>query len=126
MASFCSFGDGMKLPVTIWLVVLLLGLYGTYSFWIATETRHWSGAAWGLLAISGCVGLITRKRWSQHFVYLLSLLLVINWAYAVWQVAIRGWPHPDTLTTVFSLLPGIFLVLVCAGCSLAVFRYFHE
>jgi hypothetical protein len=60
-----------------------------------------------------------------YFVYSVSLLLIAGWGYAVWQVAARGWPYPDIPSTVISLLPGILLVLLSAGSSIAVFRYFR-
>ncbi len=115
----------MKKQIPAWTVALLLGSFGLYGLWIAFSLHDWVPAAWGILALVGCVGLLLRKKWSQYLVYVVLLGIIVSWAIGVWQVAATGWPYADPLSSIISLAPGILLVLFCAGCGLVVFRYFR-
>jgi hypothetical protein len=116
----------MKAPVTIWLVVLFLGLYGIYGFWIAIAAKSWPTAVPGLLAFAACGSLAAGTRLSQYIVYLLAFLLAAGWAFAGWLAASGGWPYPDIPSTVISLLPGTALVLGFGAACLVVYRHFQE
>lgn len=116
----------MKSSVKIWIVSLLLGLYGVYCLWVFIEAGGWFNAIWGVIAVSGCVGLITGRRWSQYIVYFMSLSLVVIWTYLVWLATNAGWPDGGTLSTVISLFPGVAIVVTCAACSFFVFKHFQR
>lgn len=115
----------MTRPVAIWVVIALVGSFGAYCFRAVAETWSWPVAVLGALALTGSFGLVLRRRWSRYVVYSLAFLLISYWSYELWHVVLRGWPYPDLLSSLISLIPGAALILVCLGCCLVTFRYFR-
>jgi hypothetical protein len=110
----------------MWLVGLVLGGYGFYSLFLSYEFASWPSAAWSCVAIIGGLGLIMNKKWSQYFVYLYAAAMIYSWSYSAYSVVQQGWPYPDTKSTIISLIPGMFLLTLCAASSIAVFLYFKN
>jgi hypothetical protein len=61
--------------------------------------------------------------WSRFLVYGLAAFVVLTWLYAVWHVARVGWAYSTATDTVLSLVPGLVLVVACAGCALIASRH---
>lgn len=108
------------------IVPILLAGLGIYYLWIAFGSGHWTThGAWGAVALYGAVGLFLQQSWSRYIVYALATFLSVGWALDTWQAAAAGWPHGDLADTLLALLPGILLVVACAGSSSIVFRNFR-
>ena len=71
-------------------------------------------------------GLLRLQGWARPLAYLFAAALALGWIYAVWQVARRGWPYPDVLGTVLSLIPGVLLLSLCAGGAWIVHRQYRR
>ena len=106
------------------LAVLLL-LTASYLGWwsIAYGQYLWLAAA--AVSVAAAFGLILRKRWGAYLWYLIALTASVLWFVVVVQVAISGWPYPDLVSSVISLVPGMALLAVCAFGTIAVARYFR-
>jgi len=92
-----------------------LALYGAWALWVSVPRAHWVTAAIGGFAVLTAVGLLRLQSWARLPAYLFAGALALGWVYAVWKVARQGWPYPDRLGTVLSLIPGIFLLSFCTG-----------
>jgi len=110
-----------SMRVGVWLVVALVGAYGAYGLWVAaTRDGVWSlAAAYGVLALAGAAALAAGKRWAQPLVHAVTASVAGGWLLAVWVIA------RQRAVELVELVPGFFLVLACAACSLVVFRHFR-
>lgn len=116
----------MKRPASIWLVALVLTAYGLSGAWVAVGARYWAPGVMALLSLAGAVGLVLGRRWARFFVYVVALLVVLSWAYAIWIMTRAGWPYRDAWSTAMALLPGALLVVLCGGSSVLVWRHFRR
>ena len=117
-----------KLPLKIWLVVLLVGLWGAYCLQAGADGELFS-TIFGVATLIGCAGLAAGKLWSQYVIYALSLFIGVYWISMMGYGMAQGlWPYPDesTFVSVLAIIPGISLMLVTGACCLAVFRFFRQ
>lgn len=75
----------------------------------------------GLGAVLTAGGLMFLKPWAKYLAYGFAICLAANWLYVVWQITAQGWPYEDVLLNVFSLLPGLLLLLICVGGAYVVY-----
>ena len=81
-----------------------------------------AGAAFVVCA----AGLFLGKRWGALLWYAIALTVSCAWLVSVVRVALDGWPYPGVLESLISLVPGLLLLLVCVGGSVAVARDFRR
>ena len=103
-----------------------LALWGAWALWVSFPRAHWVNAALGGTALLTAAGLLRLQGWARPLAYLFAAALALGWIYAVWQVARRGWPYPDVLGTVLSLIPGVLLLSLCVGGAWIVHRQYRR
>ncbi len=103
-----------------------LALWGAWAIWMSLTNRHWIIGALGGVALVIAGGLLCLTVWAKYLAYFFAVGLALSWAYAVWQVISRGWPYDDWLTTVVSLIPGAFLLIICAGGSWVIHKQYRQ
>ena len=116
----------MRAQATMLWAVLPLAVWGGWAIWATLQGRHWITAGLGVVAFLTAGGLLLLKVWAKYLAYMFAAGLALSWAYLVWQVAARGWPYRDVLQTVISLIPGAFLLLICAGGSYVIHRQYRR
>ena len=116
----------MRASATMLLAVLPLAAWGGWAVWATLHGWHWTTAAFGIAALLTAGGLLFLKVWAKYLAYVFAAGLALSWLYAVWQVAARGWPYSDVYRTVLSLIPGLLLLLLCAGGSYVVHRQYRR
>lgn len=110
--------------VITFLAAFLLIAAGYVAWWaVAYAAFYWLPVA--VFAAVGAAGLFLRKRWAQYFWHLFAGVAMAAWLVKTAEVAVSGWPHEDLLSSVVSLIPGLLLIIVCAGGSIAVARHFR-
>lgn len=87
---------------------------------------HWTTTGLGVLALLTAGGLLLLKVWAEYLAYVFAAGLSLSWVYVVWQVSLRGWPYSEGLGTVLSLVPGTFLLFVCAEGSYVIHRQYRR
>jgi hypothetical protein len=108
------------------VVATAFALYAAYALqagWAAGSARF---VLVGLCALLAAVGLLLGQPWSRFLVCGLAALFVHTWLSMVWQVARVGWPYSTATDTVLSLVPGLVLLVACAGSVLIAFRHFRR
>lgn len=103
-----------------------LALWGGWHLWTSAVAQQWATAILGLIAIAAAIGLLLLQAWAKYVAYVLAGGFASSWIYAVSQLAVHGWPYPDRLTTVLSLIPGACLLAVCAGGAYVVHRQYSR
>ena len=116
----------MRATATMLLAVVPLALWGGWAVWATLQGWHWITAGLGIVALLTASGLLLLKVWAKYLAYVYAAGLSVSWVYAVWHVALQGWPYSDPLRTVLSLIPGTFLLLICAGGSYVVHRQYRR
>jgi hypothetical protein len=103
-----------------------LALWGAWALCVSLPGAYWMTAVLGGAALLTAGGLLRLQGWAKFLAYLFAAALALGWIYAVWQVARRGWPYPDWLGTVLSLIPGVLLLSLCAGGAWIVHRQYRR
>jgi hypothetical protein len=67
------------------------------------------------VALLTTVGFFRLQGWAKLLAYFFAAALTLGWIYAVWQVVRWEWPYGHLLGTMLSLIPGILLLVLCAG-----------
>ena len=100
-------------------ILILIACY--LSWWaIAYSAPIWFFAA-SIPALCG-VGLTLHRYWACYLWYLIAVGISTWWIFSTVQLALTGWPVHGAVETIFSLLPGALLLVVCFCGSLAVRR----
>jgi hypothetical protein len=100
-------------------------LVAAYLAWWAIA---YGGVVWGLgavVSLATSVGLFTGRSWGRLLWYLVALTVGSAWIASIGRHALTGWPYSDLPRTLISLLPGLLLLVICGGGSLAVARQFR-
>lgn len=107
-------------------LAVLLVLIAGYLCWWAME--H-SAAIWflaaSILLLCG-VGLSLRRYWASYLWYSLAIGTSLWWVFTISRLALHGWPVHGAEDTIISLLPGMLLLVVCIGGSLAVRKEYKQ
>ena len=111
---------------SLWVVALVLASLSVYSLTFAIETGWPTAIALATILVIAVVGLLFEKQWSQYLIYATLSLLILWSCYIVVSMFGPNWPYPDTLSTVFSLLPGVTIIMVFASSIIAVWRHFRS
>jgi hypothetical protein len=105
----------------------LLLAYGSWVIWTSVEFHYWSGVAYGVVPVVAGVAAFARQPWSRWVAVVTVVLLAASWLYALWKsYEIGVFPLETPLTSVLSLVPGLGMIGVAAGCAYALFAYFSR
>ncbi len=116
----------MSKSIITWLISTMLTAYGSYNIWAIYLTGDYWFILWVIACFAGAIGLVFLKSWSQYFVYAVSFFTVGGWLYVTVSIALQDWPYPSVLETIVSLIPGIFLSIVCVLFSIYIFKRFRN
>ena len=116
----------MSKSVAIWLISVLLILYGVYNVSIALVNNQYGYLFWSFCCFVGAFELVLMKSWSQYIIYFICLSVVGGWGYITLNMALNDWPYSKTSHTMIALLPGLLLVLACALSSMFIYTYFRK
>ena len=108
------------------LAAIPLATWGAWLIWARPQGWSRTTAGLGVAALLRAGGLLLLKVWAKHLAYTFAAGLALSWVYAGWQVAVRGWPYRDALGTMISLVPGVCLLLICAGVSYVIHRQYRR
>lgn len=108
------------------LAGLLLAVAGYLAWWaVSFEQFFWLLPA--AIALVAAVGLFLRKRWSQYLWFAIALSASGFWLVSVARSTARaGWLYSDWLSSLISLVPGLFLLALCIAGSIAVYKHFRS
>jgi len=116
----------MTRSITIWIIVSILLIYGSYNSWLIYQTGESLFGLWVSACFIASIGLIFNKSWSQYFVYLISLFTTGGWAYFIIYLATTNWPYTEVRDTFIALVPGILFISIPLLSSIYVFKYFKR
>jgi len=103
-------------------VIIFLLLVAAYFCWFAVEYSAYIWIAAASLPTLCGIGLARGRRWAGYLWYLLAMGVSAWWLITIAGMALRGWPGSDVVETVDSLIPGLLLLAVAIGGSIAVRR----
>jgi hypothetical protein len=103
-----------------------LALWGAWALWASIRHGPWTTTFLGGAALLTAGGLLLLKPWARPLAYFFAAGLALGWLYAVGQVIQRGWPYRDWLPSVLSLVPGVLVLIVCAGGSWLVHTEYRQ
>jgi hypothetical protein len=112
--------------VTIRLLAVFLVIIAGYVGWWSITSGQLLWLVLASVALVAAVGLALSKRWSQYLWYAIALGASVLWVVTVVRIAIAGWPYPDVVSSLISLVPGLLLLTVCIFGSIAVRRHFRQ
>ena len=110
--------------MTVKILAAFLLLVSGYLAWWAVSYAQLLWLLPAALSLAAGVGLFLRKPWSQFLWFAIALSATVFWLVSVTRVALSGWPYPDMLGSIISLIPGALLLALCIGGSVAVHKYF--
>lgn len=105
------------------LAAFLLLVAGYFAWWAVSYVQLWCLLPAAVALVTG-IGLFHRKRWSQYLWFAIALSASAFWLISIVRIALSGWPFSDILESIISLLPGLSLLALCAGGSIAVYKHF--
>ena len=111
--------------MTIKLLALFLFVIASYLGWWSISTPAFLWLFPAAISLIAAVGLFWSKRWSQYLWHVIAIIVSLSWVVSIIRLALSGWPYNNTISTVTSLVPGLFLVAVCAGGSAVVTKHFR-
>lgn len=100
--------------------LLILGAVH-FSRWAAEH----SAPVWIAVAVTmaACgIGLLFRHAWARYLWYVLAAAASGWWVLTTVLIALNGWPMRSIADSVVGLIPGVLLLVVCIGGSMAVRR----
>jgi hypothetical protein len=106
------------------LAILLLACSAYLAWWaLANSSPLWLLGSAAAFVCS--FGLFRKARWAQYLWHAMAGACSAAWVLSVVRVALSGWPHDSWLRSVVSLVPGIVLLVVLAGGSVAVAKHYR-
>jgi hypothetical protein len=101
--------------------------YGSWVIWTSLEFRYWSGVAYGFVPVVAGLAAFARQSWSRWLAVVTAVLVAASWLYALWKAYETGvFPLETPLSSALSLVPGLGMIGVAAGCACALFVYFSR
>lgn len=98
----------------------LLFLFSAYFYWFAIENSAFVWMDLAALPMLCGIGLVLGRRWASYLWYSMAAGVGAWWLVTIAGMALRGWPASDVTETVVSLIPGLLLLAVAIGGSVAV------
>ena len=112
--------------ISLWLVVIVIGLHGVYSAWMGYTYFHLISIGFTIISFIAIISLLLEKAWSRYLVYFISILMVVNWVWGVALISFNGWPYDSTAKSIISLIPGLCLITAFIFSSFAVWKHFEK
>ena len=110
-------------PVSVRIVAIVLVLVAAYFAATSAAATAYVPALVSVVGLIGAASLLASHPRSRFLVYAASAIVSASWLIVIIQLAISGWPVAGFGQSVVSLIPGIFLLAICAGCALLAARY---
>ena len=108
----------------ILIISVTLCVWGVWNFEAWQSHGYFLNLVGTFLAGIAGIALALGQRWSQYFVYLSTLLLVLPLLY-LWLPHIGDSLSDEGVTqTVISISPAGFLMIIALGSSYVVYRHF--
>lgn len=105
------------------LIGSVFSIYGLYVVWLGITHPYWLYIILGVVFAVGGIGLTLKKHWSKNIVYLTALWICGFWFFElIYQISIGSFPYSSHMKNLFSLLPGICVLIFCVGSSLLISR----
>lgn len=104
--------------VKIFAFLLILGAVH-FSRWAAEHAAPMWIAVAVTMAVCG-IGLFLRHSWARYLWYVLAAAASGWWLLMTVLTVLKGWPITGIASSLVSLIPGLLLLGVCIGGSLAV------
>ena len=112
------------------MIVKILGMLlivaSGYLAWWAISYASWLWLIPSAFAFVGAIGLFLNKRWGSYVWYAIALITSAWWLQSIVKLLISGWPEESVFNTGISLIPGLLLLVVCVGGSIAVAKQFRS
>ena len=99
------------------IVATLIAAYSLYVLWQSTAATLWGGVPISLLGLVVAGGVAFERWWAPPLAYGFLWMIATSWM----ALIAAGWStrRPAPL----ELVPGLALVLACAGCALVIYRH---
>ena len=107
------------------VLAAFLLLVSAYLGWWAVSSAAPLWLAPAVVLLVAAIGLLRGQRWAQYLWYAMSAVASLLGVFSVVRVALSGWPHGTVLASAISLTPGLLLLLVCVGGSIAIAKHFR-
>ncbi len=108
------------------LSAIALATIAIYYSWLASSLAQYHWIVWAITAFIAASGLFFQRRWAQYVVYTLALVQVASLLVVTFRVAMTGWPYPDALSTLISLVPGMLWLIFWIAICLSVYRHYRR
>jgi hypothetical protein len=110
---------------TVWLIALSLVLNGLYLSYVAVQSLSISLLSWAALSLVSAWGIWKLQAWSRYSIALIAVFSLAAWVDGTAQNYRKGlWPFEDTLSTVLSFVPALFLIVWWVAITIHAFRLF--
>ena len=107
------------------LLSVFLLIVSVYLGWWAVSAASFLWLIPSAILLVAAVGLFLSKRWAQYLWHVMAFVVTVSWVVSVVRIAMSGWHYVSALDSIISLVPGMFLVTVCAGGSVVVAKHFR-
>lgn len=104
------------------LLGIFLLIVSAYLGWWVVSSNGWLWLLAALVTFVCATGLFMRKRWARYLWHVIAFVTCTLWLVSVVSVAVSGWPHKTIMNSFISLLPGLMLLAICIGGSVAITR----
>lgn len=105
------------------LLAGLLFAFAVYLAWWAISSAAWWWIFPAIVSLVGSVGLFQQKRWAQYIWHTITMVNCALWVLTVLLVVSRGWPYATLEESVISLVPGLTILAICIGGSVAIAKH---
>ena len=112
--------------MTIKLLASFLLMISAYLGWWSVSTSAFLWLLPATILPIAAIGLFLNKHWSQYLWHVIAIVVSLSWIVSIVRLTFSGWPYENTISSVISLIPGLFLVVICAGGSSVVSKYFSK
>lgn len=107
------------------LLAGFLLIMSAYVAWWALSSAAFVWLALAAVLLVAAAGLFRRKRWSQYLWHSIAITATVSWLVSVVSAAQSGMFNGSALDIAISFVPGLLLVLLCAGGSAVVISHFR-
>lgn len=111
--------------ISIKLLAGFLLVVSAYLSWWAVSAGSFFWLLPSGISIVASVGLLLSKSWAQYLWHVMALVVSLWWVVSVVRVALHGGHDDSAVAWVISLIPGLFLITICAGGSAVVAKHYR-
>lgn len=123
--TLAKFIDGRKCMAARTIAMLLLATAGYTGWWaMSNDALFWLVPA-GILLLAS-FGLALKRVWAMYLWYVIATTTVVWWVGMILRLLLTGWPFASAQQSIISLIPGLLLLGICIGGSIALHRQFKQ